>query len=130
MAAFDCRHISFALFGGEIVSHCLRRAFVMNDFGICARDDEFARPAAESRRRFFINLKISVENFRFKVGDFFEKMTLLAVAVRIGRRKLPFVMTGDKSQMIFVFIEQLDKSNFKLFVIFSAEYRFDVIFVI
>ena len=83
-----------------------------DDFGICARDDEFARPAAESRRRFFIKLKISVENFRFKVGDFFEKMTLLAVAVRIGRRKTPFVMTGDKSQMIFVFIEQLNNNRF------------------
>ncbi len=101
VAAFDRRHIPFALFGSEIVSHFLRRTFVVNDFGIRARDDEFARPAAEILFQIFIEPKTVFENLGFKVRDFFEKTTRCAVVVRIEKREKPFVMTGDKGEIIF-----------------------------
>jgi hypothetical protein len=105
VAAFDCRHIALALFGGEIISHFLRGFFVENDFGISARDKKRARESAESSFHLAVNFKEPAENFAFKVGNFFEKMTRFAVVVRVEKRKDFFVPTGDKGEVIFVFTQ-------------------------
>lgn len=71
----------------------------MNDLAVRARDNEFARASVKVFRQVFIERQIIFENCGFKVGNFFEKMTLLAVVIRIVKRKPPFVTTGDKGEM-------------------------------
>ncbi len=84
---------------------------MIKDFAVFVRDNKFARKTAESFRRRRVEPKKLVENFGFKVGDFFEKTTCLAVVIRIEKRENPPVLTGDKSQMIFIFVKQLNDNR-------------------
>lgn len=80
---------------------------MVDDFAVFARDYKRARAPVEILCQIIIDFQTVFENFGFKVGNFIKKMTLLAVVVRIVKRKPLFVAAGDKGKMLFVFIKQL-----------------------
>ena len=98
VTAFDRRHIAFSLLFGEIVSH-LSRSLAVKDFAVFIGNNKFARKSAEFFRRLVVDLKISRQNLSFKVRNFFEKTTRLAIILRIKKLKNLFVITSDKGKM-------------------------------